>query len=114
MKLTNKKDGAIVPVMHGENLLELVEKLPKGEIIEAKNYIVGHSETGHHHVLEAKDNMQIVEGIDRYIKVNSVAKLFHQKSYDIHETIEVQPGIYKIHHKSEWNPFQKVLDKVFD
>lgn len=113
-KLTNKNKDAIVPVMHGENMLLPVARLPKGEVIEAKNYIVGHSESGHNHVITSKDNMQIVEGIDRFLKVNAVAELFHQKSYDTHETIVVQPGIYKINHKTEYNPFTKVIDKVFD
>lgn len=113
-KLTNKQGDKIVPIMHGENFLVPVDKLPKGEIIQSNAYIVGHSETGHHHVLESKQPIDIVEGVDRVILVREVSKLFHQKSHDIHETIEVQPGIYKITHKTEYNPFTKVIGRVFD
>lgn len=115
MKLTNNKNGKVVPIMHGENWLQPVAKLPKGETTKHKIYIAGHSETGHHHVLESKTDMEVLEkGNERFVLINDVAKLFHKKSFDTHETIEVQPGVYKITHKTEYDPFQQIVRQVWD
>lgn len=115
MKLSNKKDGAIVSVMHGENFMRRVGSLPTGVTTKAKMYIVGHSETGHNHVLTSKADMEILESDGkRYVLINEVADLFHKKSFDIHETITVEPGIYEVTHKLEYDPFAKVIRRVFD
>lgn len=115
MKLTNNQDGKIVSVMHGENFMRLVDTLPKGVTSKSKLYIVGHSESGHNHVLQSKTDMKIVESDNkRYILVNEVAELFHQKSFDVHETVVVEPGVYEITHKVEYDPFAQVLRDVWD
>lgn len=112
--LQNNKDGKILPIMHGENFLVPINALPEGEIKSAKMYIVGHSETGHHHVLESPVEMDIIEGKHRAILVREVSTLFHKKSFDIHESVAVEPGIYQVTHKTEYDPFQKVIRAVFD
>lgn len=114
MKADNIKDGKRVPVMHGENWFTPVAKLPKGDIKTARIYIAGHSETGHHHVIESKQDMQIVEGEQRGVLINEVSRLFHQKTHDVHETINLAPGAYIIGHKTEYDPFQKVIREVWD
>lgn len=113
--LENTKNGRIVPVMHGENWLQPVDSLPEGKRTTCKMYIAGHSESGHNHVLKSKTAMQVVEkNGERYVLINEVATLFHQKSFDIHESIAVQPGIYKITHKTEYDPFAQVIREVWD
>ena len=116
--LQNIKDNKIKPIMHGENFLVPIDKMPKGKTIETKMFIVGHSETGHHHVLEAETEFEVIEaenlGNSIFISLLSPAKLVHTKSFDIHETVKVQPGVYKVNHKTEYNPFTKVIDRVFD
>jgi hypothetical protein len=111
--LTNIVNGKRISVMHGENFLVPIDSLPAGATSTAKLYIVGHSESGHNHVLESKANITIVDG-ERAILLKEVGQLFHQKSHDVHETVEIAPGAYQITHKTEYDPFQKVVRAVFD
>lgn len=116
MSLTNLKDNKPAPILHGENFLRPVSSLPDGKRTATKLYIVGHSETGHNHVIESKKcDMQVIEdGARRYLLVEEVSALFHQKTFDIHETVEVQPGMYEITHKTEYDPWQGVIRAVYD
>jgi len=111
---SNIKDGKRISVMHGENCFTPIDSLPAGEIKTAKIYIAGHSETGHHHILESPVEMQIVEGATRAVLLKEVTKLFHQKTYDVHETLTLAPGAYEITHKTEYDPFSKVVRAVWD
>lgn len=102
-------------IQHGENVLVPVTKLPQGKVIETKMAIVGHSETGHHHVLTSPQNMHVVEADDRmYVEVMLDSLLTHKKSHDKHDTLTVKPGIWEVHHKTEYSPLEKVLRRVFD
>lgn len=115
MKATNLINGQRVSVMHGENFFIPIDKLPKGQGQECNVYIAGHSESGHHHVLEAKKPFMVVENDNkRAVLLNEVTKLFHQKAFDIHETQYLAPGAYEIVHKTEYDPFAKVVRRVFD
>lgn len=115
MKATNLKNGKRVEVLHGENRFVPVDALPEGKIVECSLYIAGHSESGHHHVLEAKKPFQVVENDKvRGVLLNEVTKLFHQKTFEIHETQYLAPGAYKIYHKSEYDPFRQITRAVYD
>lgn len=115
MQLSNSKSGERVSIMHGENWLQPVDSLPEGKTTKTKLYVAGHSETGHHHVLESKQDMEVLEeNGERYVLINEVAQLFHKKSFDVHETVTVEPGVYRITHKNEYDPFTKVIRRVFD
>lgn len=114
---TNLVNGKRVPVMHGECFLMPVDKLPKGKFSEHKTFIVGHSETGHHHVLESKKPFRVMdeaEKRDLYLRLFEPAKLVHKKSFDIHETQVLAPGDYAVFHKTEYDPFREVVRRVFD
>lgn len=101
--------------MHGENFLEPVDAMPKGAVSEHASYIVGHSETGHHHILEGKTKFQVTEFEKKtYLQLFEPAQLVHKKTFDVHETLTVEPGTYRITHKTEYDPFQKVVRKVWD
>jgi len=103
------------PIQHGENVLVPITALPKGKVKEFKTVIVGHSETGHHHILTSPQNMKIVEVDDRmYIEVMFDSLLTHKKSFDLHDTLTVKPGIWEVVHKNEYNPITKALARVFD
>ncbi len=103
------------PYQHGENVLVPISKLPEGEIKEFKTVIVGHSETGHHHVLTSPSNMKIVEVGDRmYIETMFDSLLSHKKTQDKHDTLTIKPGIWEVVHKTEYNPITKALARVFD
>jgi hypothetical protein len=103
------------PIQHGENVLVPIAKLPEGKVHETKMVIVGHSETGHHHVLTSKQIMRVVEIDDRmYIETVFDALLSHKKTQDRHDTLPVRAGIWEVRHKLEYNPITKVLARVFD
>lgn len=112
--MSNKQNN-LAPIQHGENVLVPVSKLPNGKIVETKIVIVGHSETGHHHVLTSTVPMNVVEVEDRmYVEVMLDSLLKHKKAQDKHDTLTVKPGIWEIKHKKEYNPITKALSRVFD
>jgi hypothetical protein len=103
------------PIQHGENVLVAIEKLPEGKAHEFKTIIVGHSETGHHHVLTSEQPMKVIEIDNRmYIETMFDALLTHKKADQKHDTLVVKPGIWEVKHKTEYNPVTKALSRVFD
>ena len=114
---TNIKDGKIVPVMHGEVWLQPVTKAPKGKSKKVKEYIVGHSETGHHHVLESQTKFEVMPGdetYDLYVRLFRPTPIKHKKTFDIHETQILAPGEYAVYQKTEYDPFADVVRAVYD
>ena len=104
-------------VIHGESVLIPVSKIPKGKVTTTTSFIVGHSETGHHHVLEAEKQSPfdiIINGDEMYISSKQVANLVHKKTHDIHATVVVEPGFYQVKRKNEYDPFQQVIRQVWD
>lgn len=105
-------------VRHGEVILKPVSILPEGAILSAttKSKIVAHSETGHHHVLEATQDFKIYTLMgDTYIEIPRVATLRHEKKgKDVHTPHKIAPAIYKIEIKKEFNYFSGLLQRVRD
>jgi hypothetical protein len=75
-------------------------------------YILAHSETGHHHVMEASpqvkfyatDNplvgyLEVIEATDQV-----EALLEHMRDFDTHAPIAFAPGVYKIINQRESAP----------
>lgn len=114
----NIKDGKRIPVQHGEVWLQPIGHMPKGrKTTKSKSYIIGHSETGHHHVLESDTEFEVMSGDEKhdlYVRLFEPAKVVHQKTFDIHETKIVVPGDYAIYQKTEYDPFAEVVRAVFD
>lgn len=102
------------PIRHGEILLLPVDKMPRAKKFSHTNFIVGHSETGHHHVLESKAKFEVVDKKDLYLRLFEPAKLVHKKSTDRHNDLTVAPGVYRVIYKSEYDPFTKVIRRVID
>ncbi len=105
------------PIRHGEVMLVPVKSIPEGARSEHTHYIVGHSETGHHHVLESKTGFEIfMEEATKalYVNVTGESKVVHQKTVDAHKTLPVAPGKYLIVHKTEYDPWNQVISRVFD
>lgn len=117
-QLTNIKDGVRVPAQHGEVFLQRIESVPDGRpIAKKKTFTVGHSESGHNHVLESKVEFEVMEGDDThdlFVRLFEPANLVHKKSFDIHETQVIVPGDYAVFSKTEYDPFGKVIRRVFD
>jgi len=61
--------------------------------------IVGHSETGHHHVMEAERTMmyKLPDSIlDCLLVVEKPDVLNHLREFDTHEPLGFKPGTYKV------------------
>ena len=110
-------------VRHGEVILKEVLSLPKGAILkeETNKYVVAHSETGHHHILEVKEKVDMskfkvyMHNGETYIEVPQMAELWHQKSgKDVHTPHKITPAIYKVNIKKEFDYFAGALRAVRD
>lgn len=110
-------------VRHGEVILKEVSELPKDAKLESEEskVIVAHSETGHHHILEVKDKVDMSKikvyswNGERYLEVPQIAELWHQKSgSDAHKTHDIKPSVYKIILKKEFDYFAGILKQVRD
>lgn len=108
-------------VRHGEVILLPVNSLPeKTSLKESTNEaIIVHSETGHHHILKTnvKEAVKIYTTIDgeTFVEVGDIAQLLHKKTgKNVHKTHTVNPGIYKIVLKKEFNYYEGVLKQVRD
>lgn len=105
--MTNK------PIRHGECML-----VPIGDKVSGKehtSYIVAHSETGHHHVLESKIPFTVSETDKQFVvELFEPAKLVHKKQVDAHKTLPVAPGKYRVIKKSEYDPWQGIIREVHD
>jgi hypothetical protein len=107
----------------GEISITKIDKLPSGlKSLPAENgkFIVGHSETGHHHVMEidctkffqlenAPAGMTIL-----YAVLSAPNQLEHLRSFDTHETILFQPGIYEFRSGREFDPYAELARKQAD
>lgn len=102
------------PIRHGEIMLLPVAKLPATASAKHTSFIVGHSETGHHHVLESTTAFEVVDKKDLYLRLFEPAELVHQKEFDKHATLTVAPGVYKVITKQEYDPWEKVKRDVAD
>lgn len=101
------------PIRHGEIMLVPTDSMPETKAKKYDAYIVGHSETGHHHVLEA--NMEIAESDqDLYFRLFEPGKLVHKKATDRHKDLVIPAGIYKRYHDTEYSPWDKVIRQVAD
>ena len=103
----------------GELLVIRVEEIPDGVAqVEPANgrLVVGHSETGHHHAIEATPDVQLFEvpgdPLEGFLKVGAFANLVHMRDYDTHETLRLPHGNYKIRRQREHSidGWQPVLD----
>ena len=79
---------------------------------EAGNFIVAHSETGHHHVIAERPGVQVFTTDDplvSYLRVidateQTEALLEHLRNFDTHETIAIPPGEYELRRQREYTP----------
>jgi hypothetical protein len=83
--------------------------------------IIGHSETGHHHVLEhargatvtvldrAPDGMRVL-----YAILEEPNKLIHERGHDTHETIDLAAGEYEFRIAREYDPYAELARQSMD
>ncbi len=107
----------------GELYIRQIAKLPDGcqpMKVEDGRYIVGHSETGHHHVMDPAD-CDVMEGPSArnpdgmailYAIVRGPTEVKHLRNTDTHAPTPLQPGIYEIRPAREFSPegWRRVAD----
>lgn len=100
-------------IRHGETMLIPIKGKVEGA--EYNIFIIAHSETGHHHVLESKVPFVVSEQDKQFvIELFEPAKLVHKKQVDKHKTLDIPAGKYKVAYKNEYNPWEQIISRVFD
>lgn len=118
----NKRTFSKKAIRHGEMLLIPVDEMAEQteQVYEGNRFIVGHSETGHHHVaVGTKKALTVFKPVgadsqDLYLRVNSASRLEHLKTHDKHETKVLHEGLYLVRPKNEYDPFAKMIQQVRD
>jgi gentisate 1,2-dioxygenase len=107
----------------GDLLIRRIEKLPEGLkplAVENGHFIVAHSETGHHHVIADRPNVQVFVTDDPMVSYLQVIEstdatetlLEHLRNFDTHETIKIGAGNYELRRQREYTPqgWRRVID----
>jgi hypothetical protein len=102
----------------GDLLITRIEAIPETATkAQHENgvHVVAHSETGHHHVIDAAPVDYFHAANDSfvsYLRVNEPTNLRHLRSFDAHAPIQVQPGLYRINRQREYTPegFRRAVD----
>jgi hypothetical protein len=89
--------------------------------LENGKYIIGHSETGHHHVLSHSLGCDIAV-LDRppegmrvlYAILENMVSLDHLRDHDTHESIMLEPGEYEIRIAREYDPYAELARQSAD
>ncbi len=98
----------------GELTITKLDCAPRnlGEVVQPVNgvLIVGHSETGHHHVVDADcATLTRVDPFTAFLEVRAATRITHQRDYDTHPAIELQPGMYEFRTGREFDPFEESI-----
>jgi hypothetical protein len=107
----------------GEISIRKIDALP-ADVVPLKpengHYVIGHSETGHHHVMTL-DRKQVFEAKNPpagmrvlYAILDVPADLIHQRGHDTHETIHHDAGIYEFRLGREFDPYAELARQVAD
>ena len=117
----------------GDMMIREIKELPKGVVpVESENgnFILTHSETGHHHVLREQEGVEFYANQNNpligYVKITPKSKkecvVKHLRDFDTHESIMLKSPddikkdnvtrIYEIRRQREYTPegFRKAQD----
>lgn len=108
------------PVAQGDILIipgAVIPVTAKAAIAENGHYIIAHSETGHHHVID-RARAEVFEAADdafiAYIRtMGNDADITHKRDFDTHETINLAPNqTYEVRRQREYvaQGFRKAQD----
>lgn len=107
----------------GELTVRRVAKMPDGCTPmkpEFGRYIVGHSETGHHHVIAAAGaSVSVLERPPEgmrilYAILDNPSSLVHLRNHDTHEPIALEPGVYEIRVAREFDHYAELARQLAD
>ena len=94
----------------GDVYFERIDSMPPGVELagtERGNYVVAHSETGHHHVIDSRNAQLFIDQTNSfiaYLKVLKPCELKHLRDFDTHEALAFEPGIYRVRRQRESTP----------
>lgn len=93
------------PIRHGEILLLPTDTVPDGTTAQVSSCIVGHSESGHHHVLESENIFEqiVAANGDLFVDLDRPTPLRHHKTHQQHREIVVPAGAWKVIRKTEFD-----------
>jgi hypothetical protein len=96
-------------------------KIPAGSDLasEGGKIIVGHSETGHHHVLERPAKVTVAKSAPAgmrilYAILEEPNALIHERSFDTHEPINLPAGVYEFRIGREFDPYAELARRQAD
>jgi hypothetical protein len=96
------------PSFQGDLVIRRVDKMPKGLKCAAPEngfHILAHSETGHHHVVDANLAQRFIDDTNTFIaflEVTMSVALDHKRDFDTHEPLLLEPGIYEVRQQREY------------
>ena len=105
------------PIRHGEILLmpgAAPDPASIGSVERTTEALVGHSETGHHHVLECPAAIEVIHADGTYVRLAEPGTLVQRKEADRHRDLPVPAGLYKVLRKTGYDPFADVRRDVLD
>lgn len=104
---------ARTPIRHGEILLLPVAAAPSGTTESVTSCIVGHSESGHHHVLESEEMFTEIVAMngDLFVDLPSATPLRHRKTHQQHRELAVPAGVWRIIRKTEFDVHLTVVSQ---
>lgn len=97
----------------GDMMLNRIKDLPAtAELVKPNasgKYVVTHSETGHHHTIDAAPNVEFYEdkkdALSAYLRiVGEPATLTHQRAFDTHKPIDIPVGVFHVRRQREESP----------
>jgi hypothetical protein len=102
-------------IRQGEILLLPTPSVLFGARESVRNVVVGHSESGHHHVLDCDIEFDVITtGDELLIDLHDTARLIHQATTDRHDTLVVPPGTYRVVRKRQYDPVRDGIGFVAD
>lgn len=96
------------PVFQGDVMILRIDAIPNTAIrADATHgkHVVAHSETQHHHVVDAGLADRFIDQMNSFISYLNVAsdvELTHLRSFDTHEPILLTPGTYIVRQQREY------------
>lgn len=108
----------------GEIRIDRIDALPEGmktaKVQKTKGgYIISHSEQGHHHLLDGNVEVlertdDVPEGMKMLYAIVKDPSVLHQDAATPHKSIDLEPGIYEMRIKREFDSFAEQSRRVAD
>ena len=98
------------PSFQGDVMIRRIDNVPttvKLATAENGNWIIAHSETGHHHVVQERSAQLLIDETNAFIAylcVSEPAVLEHLREFDTHAPYALPPGNYEIRRQREYVP----------